>query len=324
MIEEIRPNLFKLDIPLVGSPLKSLNSYVIKSQDRNLIIDTGWNREECMKAMEKGLKEIGVDVKKTDFFITHLHADHFGLVSNLVTDNSKIYFNEPDAQRFLSGFRWDDIIGFALLNGYPESELKEIRQNHPGFKYRAKEGLNFYVLREADRISIGEYIFKCIETPGHTRGHLCLYEPFKKIFFAGDHIINDITPNIQLWSDEWNPLKEYLASLDKVSKLDIELVLPGHRRIFRNLKERIKELKDHHIRRLNEINSILREGDKTAFQTASKMSWDIICDSWDLFPAPQKWFATGEAVAHLKYLEEEGVIRKKIRKQEILYSLNNE
>jgi len=44
------------------------------------VIDTGLNRKECLEAMETGLREIKVDLGKTDFFITHLHADHFGLV----------------------------------------------------------------------------------------------------------------------------------------------------------------------------------------------------------------------------------------------------
>jgi len=322
MVEEILANLYKLEIPLPKSPLRALNSYVIKNTERNLIIDTGWNQEECMYAMQTGLRELGIDIRKTDFFITHLHADHFGLISDLITDTSKIYFNQPDADRFKSGFRWDDFVNFARLNGVPENELQEIRQSHPGLKFRAKEGLAFHILREGDAISIGNYVFKCVETPGHTWGHMCLYEPNKKIFISGDHILNDITPNIQLWSDEWDPLKEYLASLEKVYKLDIELVLPGHRGIFKNCRGRIQELKHHHQKRLEEIISILEKGKKNAFQVASQMSWDIICDSWDLFPVSQKWFATGEAIAHLKYLKKKGMIRKEIWRQKILFSLD--
>jgi glyoxylase-like metal-dependent hydrolase (beta-lactamase superfamily II) len=151
---------------------------------------------------------------------------------------------------------------------------------------------------------------------------MCLYEPDKKIFVSGDHILNDITPNIQLWSDEWNPLKEYLASLDKAHELDIELVLPGHRSLFENCKDRIQELKHHHRNRLDEIISILEKGSMNAFRVASKMSWDIISDSWDLFPVSQKWFATGEAIAHLKYLKEKGIIRSEMRKQKRVFSIN--
>ena len=322
MVEEIMANLYKIEIPLPESPLKSINSYVIKSQERTLIIDTGMNREECRNSMESGLRELGVDIRKTDFFITHLHPDHLGLVSSLATDSSTIYFNQPDANRIKAGIFLDVLIDFARLNGFPENELQTISYTHPGFKFRPKGNLDFYILEEGDTISISDYAFYCVETPGHSKGHMCLYEPSEKVFVAGDHILSDITPTVILWSDEWNSLKEYLASLDKVYELDIELVLPGHRDTFRNPRERIQELKHHHQKRLDEIISILEKGRRNAFQVASRMTWDIIYDSWDLFPVMQKWFATGEAIAHLKYLEEKGMIRKEIEEQRRVYSLN--
>ena len=76
MIEEIMPDLFRIEIPLPDSPLKYLNSYVVKSDDRSMIVDTGLNRDECLNAMHSGLEELGVDLAKTDFFITHLRG-HF-------------------------------------------------------------------------------------------------------------------------------------------------------------------------------------------------------------------------------------------------------
>lgn len=318
---EILQNLYRIEIPLPKNPLKALNSYAIKSPERNLIIDTGWNQQECLEAMQAGLKELEIDIRKTDFFITHLHTDHLGLVSSLVTDTSTIYFNQPDGDRITSGIFLDDLMNFARLNGFPEKELQRIPHTHPGFKFRSKGPLSFHFLKEGDTLRISDYVFRCVETPGHSKGHMCLYEPSKKIFVAGDHILDGITPTIALWSDEWNPLKEYLESLDRVYQLDIELVLPGHREVFRNPRERIRELKDHHQKRLDEIVAILRKGTKNAFQVASQMTWDITYDSWDLFPVSQKWFATGEAISHLKYLEETGLIRKEMRQQKVVYSL---
>jgi len=321
MPEEILKNLYRIEIPLLDNPLKSINSYVIKGPERNLIVDTGWNREECRKAMEAGLEECGVDLRKTDFFITHLHSDHLGLVSDLMTNTSTIYFNQPDADRFNSGVPLDDFIIFARMNGYPEDELQEVIRSHPGFKFRSKGNLGFHILKGGDTLRIGDYHFRCVETPGHTKGHMCLYEPWKKIFVSGDHLLNDITPNIQLWSDDWDPLREYLESLDKVYELDIELVLPGHRSVFRNYRERILELKGHHQKRLKEIISILKKGRKNAFQVASQMSWDITFDSWDLFPMTQKWFAIGEAISHLKYLEEKKKIKREMASGKIVFSV---
>jgi glyoxylase-like metal-dependent hydrolase (beta-lactamase superfamily II) len=308
MIEEILPDIYKLEIPLPGNPLKAINSYVIRDSARSLIIDTGLNRKECMDAMQSGLRELDVKLRDTDFFITHLHADHFALVSRLVTNTSRVYFNQPDAQRHARGGVWDEMVAAARVHGFPERELQSALRNHPGYRYGARLDMPLSMVHQGDTIEIGHYRFLCIETPGHTRGHMCLYEPNKRILFSGDHILGDITPNIQSWSDDWNPLREYLLSLDKVYELDVEVVLPGHRSILKNCRQRIRQLKRHHRKRAEEVLSILEKGGKNAFQVASQMSWDIICESWDLFPISQKWFATGEAIAHLIYLEEENLV----------------
>ena len=136
MTEEILPNLFRIEIPLPDSPLKSMNSYVIKAADRNLIIDTGLNRKECFRAMKTGLQELDIDLRRTDFFITHLHADHFGLVPRLLTDTSKIYFNRPDAEIVKAWKGWESMTHYAGVNGFPANELEAALHSHPGFKYR--------------------------------------------------------------------------------------------------------------------------------------------------------------------------------------------
>ena len=78
MAIEVYPNIFKVEIPLPNNPLRSLNSYIIKSENRNLIIDTGFNIKECKDALMKGIEETKIDLKKTDLLVTHLHSDHAG------------------------------------------------------------------------------------------------------------------------------------------------------------------------------------------------------------------------------------------------------
>jgi len=306
MCEEILPNLFRLKIPLPDSPLKYLNSYVIKGPDRNLIIDTGLNRRECLEAMQAGLSTLGIDLKASDIFITHLHADHSGLVAKLATDTSQVYFSRPEKELIESWEGFGPMIVYAGQNGFPEDELQAALDKHPGAKFGSEWIPEMKLLEDGDEIRIGDYKFRCVVTPGHTLGHICLYEPDKKILVAGDHILIDITPNIQCWSDTQNPLKHYLASLEKVYSLKVDLTLPGHRRLIENHQTRIEELKRHHADRLTEVLSILKAGAMNAFQVASQMTWDIDSESWDQFPVAQKWFATGEAISHLRYLEEEG------------------
>ncbi|MEJ2168600.1 MAG: MBL fold metallo-hydrolase [Desulfobacterales bacterium] len=316
------PNLFRLKIPLPESPLKYLNSYVIRDSERSLIIDTGLNRSECLEAMQAGLRRLGIDLKKTDIFITHLHADHFGLVGKLATDASNVYFSRPEKELMESWEGFGAMIAYAGRNGFPENELRAALDKHPGAKYGSEWIPELKVLEDGDGIHAGDYHFTCVTTPGHTMGHICLYEPDKKLLVAGDHILIDITPNIQCWSDKQNPLKHYLASLDKVSRLQIDLVLPGHRRLIRNPQARIEELKIHHRRRLEEVLTILEAESMTAFQVASRMTWDLRYDDWRDFPVAQRWFATGEAIAHLRYLEEEGRVGRESEGELTLFSLS--
>lgn len=325
-IEEISRNMYKMEIPLPKSPLKALNSYLIKAEGRFLIIDTGWNRQECRDEMLSSLKLLNVDLSKTDFFITHLHADHLGLVATLATDTSTVYFNQKETSMINSESsewerRWQEFDTFYIRNGFPEDELKKSMENHPGRQYNLKKRLDFRILKEGDTIQIGEYYFRCIETPGHSPGHMCLYEPNKKILVAGDHILFDITPNIMFWLEMEDSLGEYLANLEKVYYLDVELVLPGHRNIWNDHRRRIKELQEHHQARLKEVIAALESGGKTAFQVAPYITWDIDYRSWELFPAGQKWFAVGETLAHLKYLEKQGMVRRETQENRMLFSL---
>lgn len=321
MFTEILPNIYRIEVPLPRNPLKAVNSYLIKAHGQSLIIDTGMNRMECLNTISFALRELEVDMKKADFFITHMHADHSGLASSLATSTSRVYISEADGV-FLNSDDfsfWEEQSGFASINGFPKGELKRAIETHPGYRYSSRGRLNFHFLKEGNTIGIGNYLFKCIETPGHTRGHMCLYEPSRKLLIAGDHILIDITPNISLWSDDENPLDEYLRSLSKVYDLDVRLVLPGHRDAFQHFKARIRELENHHQRRANEVLAILQRGPQSAFQVASQMSWDVPCEAWDDFPSSQKWFATGEALAHLKHLQEQGKIQREIKAHKVVF-----
>ncbi len=326
MAEQILPDLYRIEIPLPGSPLKALNSYLIKGKGRFLIIDKGMNREECLGPMISSLEELDVDLDRTDFFITHLHADHMGLVGKLATEASKVYFSEVEASVIISGSenpeeRFKEFFAFYVSHGFPEEELNKAMKNHPGYRYSPKRKVDFSVLKEGDTLDIGDYSFRCVETPGHSPGHMCLYESKKKILVSGDHILFNITPNITCWPDLENALKAYLESLEKVYDFDVNLVLPGHRNFWNDHRKRITELQEHHKDRLAEIVSALKEGDKTAWEVAPCITWDIDIKSWELFPAVQKWFALGETIAHLNYLEADGSIGVKDEDGKVFFTL---
>ncbi len=325
MIEEVTANIYRIIVPLPIPLLDSINSYVVTGPDRNLIIDTGMAHNQCMDVMQAGLEKLGVDLHRTDFFVTHHHGDHFGLVCRLVTDESVIYINGSEAaliERIRSKAILADVAHFLAITGFPERDPQEIIPPRAGDEYWARDFWPFRFVGDGDILDTGGYRFRCIRTPGHSSGHTCLYEPDKHILLSGDHLLHDITPSIQLRSDRENPLEDYMRSLDRMYRMDIELVLPGHRAIFRNCKERIAQLKAHHQDRAAEVLSALADGSMDAYQVASQIPWNIVdCEGWGSVPLLQKFFATGEAFAHLRYLEGKGQIQKQMRGRRIVYSL---
>lgn len=330
MIEEIVSNLYRTEIPLPGSPLKWLNSYIVKGGNRFLIIDTGFNHEACLNAMNASIQKLGVDLDRTDFFITHLHVDHMGLTGTLAREGSKVYFNEPEARRMNARHDvhhdgpdsdWQKLIDVYVANGFNADGARLSMESHPAHQYGLKRKIDFAFVNEGDMLDIGEFHFRCVATPGHSPGHTSLYEPNQKILVAGDHILFDITPNIAYWLEMEDALGQYLASLEKVNALDAKLVLTGHRRLVHDLNKRVKELKVHHRNRLNEVLAALSDGEKDALQIAPRIKWDITAKNWEEFPPPQKWFAFGETLSHVRYLEARGKVRHINHNGNIKYAL---
>lgn len=324
MVEEVFPDIYKIDIPLPGSPLKALNAYVLRGADRSLIVDTGWDREECLAAMLSGLQELGVNLDRADIFITHIHSDHFGLVESLIRKDTRVYMGEYDAPIAVEGRestmeRKAHLHDLFLSHGYPAPELERAVRNHPGFRYRPSAPIRVTTVKNGDLLEYGGVSWTCIETPGHSPGHVCLYDPGNRILLSGDHILFDITSNITYWRGLEDPLRHYLLSLEKVRDLEVQLVLPGHRRIMKEHRGRIAELLAHHEKRLNETLGALQHGEKSAWEVASHLSWDIDCRSWEAFPPVQKWFAIGETIAHLDCLRARGDIERRENEGRILF-----
>ena len=326
MIEEIAPNLYRTEIPLPKSPLKWLNSYIVKGGDKFLIIDTGFNCEECLNAMVTNLQKLGVDLNKTDIFITHLHVDHMGLAGTLARKSSKVYFNEQEA-RIINAREdvlkkdWQKILDVYVANGFDAEGARLSLKSHPAHKYGLQRRIDFATVKDGDTIVIGDFHFRCVSTPGHSPGHMSLYEANKKILVAGDHILFDITPNIAYWLEMEDALGQYLANLEKVNALDVKLVLTGHRRLIHDLRGRVRELEEHHRSRLNEVMTALGDGKQNILQIAPRITWDITAKTWEEFPPPQKWFAFGETLAHVKYLEARGIVRSRSHNGKTKYEL---
>jgi glyoxylase-like metal-dependent hydrolase (beta-lactamase superfamily II) len=159
-------------------------------------------------------------------------------------------------------------------------------------------------LQGGEHIKVGDFDFEAIWTPGHAPGHICLYEPNRKVLLSGDHILPTITPNVSRhMQTAGNPLSDYMQSMEKLEHLDVEILLPAHEFETRDMKGRIAEIRHHHEERLDEMERCVGEG-ASAWEVASRVKWATGMLQ-DFEPFMQR-AAVGETLAHLEYLRELG------------------
>lgn len=316
MAHRITKDLWQLEIPLVGNPLKNLNSYLILGE-RNLLIDTGFRQEPCRAAMEQQLAELKVDLNRTDIFLTHLHSDHTGLAPELIRPGCRIYIGRTDGIRMLEfqdGDHWQALYSAYIKDGFSQEEMTALWGSNPAQNAGPQPGVQYEYLEDGAVLSYGEHTLECILTPGHTPGHMCLYDREHHWLFSGDHVLFHITPNICRWVGVEDSLADYLQSLKNIRDLPVDLLLPAHRAETGNLRERADFLTEHHMQRLENALRVVRgEPGLNAYQIAGRMTWSIRSRNWQDFPLTQKYFAVGEALSHLDYLECRGRI---IRREE--------
>lgn len=325
-MKELYKNIYQEIFPLTGNPLKSINIYVIKTDEGNLIIDTGFNNEENRKNMDELIEKLDLDLENTSLFLTHLHSDHVGLASYLYKKGIKeIYLSEVDGNLLkdgvtLEGYQWQNAIKNAKIQGLMDENLDI--NDHPGYKNRPKETFPYKKINSGNKLKLGEFDFVFIDEAGHTPGMLGLYEKDKKVLFCGDHILGKITPNITWWGEKYgDSLKTYLENLEKIKYYDIKHLYSSHRFLIEDVNKRIDELKCHHKKRLEESLSIVKKYKNISTRDVSKnLNWDIRAKDWNDFPDSQKWFAVGEAQAHLAYLENKGLIKGELKDGVIYYS----
>ena len=303
-------NIYSIPIDLPDNPLKWLNAYYIpgSGEGRNLLVDTGFNRPECYEALMKAFGELGIAPKNTDVFLTHLHSDHTGNAAALEGLGCRIIMGARD-YGLIGTDNWGKMRQRALREGMSVEMADLVFSSNPATRFKPGP-FHAETVEDGDVISYGGFNFECVCTPGHTPGHMCLYDREKKLFLSGDHVLFDISPNITCWASMKDPLGSYLESLKKVRSLDVETVLPSHRSCGSvTLAQRAQALIEHHARRLSELEDLIRtRPGLTAYELTGLLKWRIHARNWDEFPPAQKWFAMGEAMAHLDYLRLRGLI----------------
>ena len=320
------PDIYKVYVPLPNNPLKNLNCYILKTPEKSLIIDTGFNMPECKEALLAGLKELDIHMENAEIYATHVHSDHTGLIGEIKLPDTVVYMSEPDWDHMkthnVSKEGWGIWEKKMISEGFPEQEMIIATNTNPAKKYANQKLFIPQIVQDGQILKVGPWSLQVVLVPGHTPGNTCLYLAEKKILFCGDHILFDITPNITAWPGMTDALGSYLDSLKKIREFDIALALPAHRKNDMDVYERIEQLLVHHKNRLqNTVDTLEQFPGSTAYEVASHLTWSMRGKDWTEFPVHQKWFAVGETLSHLDYLIVRGQAEKHLEGDLYRYQL---
>ena len=186
------------------------NTYVIKD-DVSVIIDPG--SLQFLSQLVGDLFKDGIDPKDINIITnTHLHPDH-------------CWANE--GFKNISGAK---IIIHPLHKKFYDMTVTEAS------KFLGFQGLEFEADSYLDnnKLSTGHMDFELIHSPGHSPESICFYCRSEKILIPGDVIFAQNTGRVDLPGGNAEELKQ---SIEELSQLEIEYLLPGHMDIVTGAEE---------------------------------------------------------------------------------------
>jgi hydroxyacylglutathione hydrolase len=182
---------------LVVGPLAT-NCYILKSGDELAVIDPGGDAERILAKA----KELGGTLKYV--VDTHGHIDHIAANREVIeATGAQLLIHELDAR----------------LLAHPDQNLASLM----GMELASPAPSR--LLKEGEKVVVGEDEMEVLHTPGHTPGGICLLG--SEYAFTGDTLFLDSIGRVDFPGGSEEQMMGSLARLQTVLKKDTE-ILPGH------------------------------------------------------------------------------------------------
>ena len=291
-----------------------VNCFLLPDGERVDMIDCGMSGEASFAAIRAAVRELaGPGGHLGILVVTHIHPDHYGAAGELTeVDGAQLLLHRLEVPmvhpRYLEVDELVEEVGrYLRVHGVPEPEAVEMKNSSRWIREFVKPGLPVLQLEGTEVVRLGCRRLRVEWTPGHSPGHICLFDPDRRVLFAGDQLLPEASPNIGLHPQSTpDPLDDYLAGLDRLVAMDPALVLPAHGRPFTDAAGRVDELARHHERRKEQILDIVGAGVVTA--------WEVALAIWGRRPhVHDQRMALQEGLAHLQSLSQEGRLEKLAR-----------
>lgn len=343
---EIVSGLHQLKTPMPSPALPYIIPYVFEDGDGLSLYDAGYGTPAAIETMTSELARLGYEPKHIRrLMISHAHPDHLGMAAWIKeqSPDCELVLLGREAEWVKS--RWRDNEAWSRMSdvwmvrhGMPQAEIDAANEagavapNSPTVRAgerpagasngaaagqrREGAGRGFgypdpdVVLEDGEVYEFGPWRLQAVWTPGHTPGHMCMYELNHRFMFTGDHVLPYISPNVSLHADQegTSPLSDFRASLQKVADFDTSIALPAHEFTIPDLKERCAVLLHHHDDRLTEVREAIGSDRSTARDVSQRVKWNTgPFDDFNLF---MKRSALGETLSHLRLLEDTGRARR--------------
>jgi glyoxylase-like metal-dependent hydrolase (beta-lactamase superfamily II) len=199
----------------------SANNIFFWSKDDVSIVDTGYvaHQEQTLALVKNLLKAEGL-TKLDKIVNTHLHSDHCGGNAILVKNfQSNVYVPASEV---------------STVNGWDENLLsfRNLGQDCPAFKCQ-------YSLEPGKQILLGTHMWEILAAPGHDPHSIVLYQEDYQLLISADALWEDGFGAIFPELDGEDGFEEVAKTLDLIEQLKIKLVIPGHGKLFTDIKTSI-------------------------------------------------------------------------------------
>ena len=309
-LSEVSPDVFELRLPIPWEDTH-INCFLLPDGEHVDMIDCGMSSRESFGMIADALRALGgPGARLRRLVVTHIHPDHYG-GAGVMTQRygADLYLHRLEVPmvhpRYLEIDQLVEEVGRHLqVHGVPDAEADFLKNASRGFRQFVKPALPVLQLEGTELVELGRRRLRVEWTPGHSPGHVCLFDVGSRALFAGDQLLPNASPNIGLHPQSTpNPLDDYLEGLERLAGLEPSLVLPAHGRPFTGAAERVGELRDHHRRRKDQMVELVGDGELNGWQVATAV-WGIRENLHEMRMALQ------EGLAHLQSLSREGRLEK--------------
>jgi glyoxylase-like metal-dependent hydrolase (beta-lactamase superfamily II) len=218
-IEKINDQVYALIAPL-GFPDKDnqgymSNSTVIIGDKGVILVDTGFT-DEIGQHIKKSIATF-TDKPVTHVINTHHHGDH--VLGNVVFKDAEIISAEKCRELMNApGYAWVETVENMTGKKFPNTKIIPAKTVYP------EKSTNTITLQ-------GIPMELIVPAGSHTPGDIMVHLPQYKLLVSGDILVKTMMPS---FIDAH--VKTLINTIDDISKMDIQTVIPGHGQLM-NMSE---------------------------------------------------------------------------------------